>query len=231
MEKNNLNKRQLTVMHVRDTRDGPKPLRDQADIDMRISNVASKQSRGLILAMMPKWLVEDAVQECRKTLAGKNDEPLESRVRKMAGAFAKFGVTAGHLESYLGHKLENVLLDELIDLQGVYNSLRDGTPASELFGKQEEEAQVAKTAVAALVDTAKKAVAQTQRQPSAKAAAAQPPAAAAPAQQVQPQEAPGEPAAPASEPAQAAQGQPNEPGAASGPAPGAQKAAAADDFF
>ena len=133
MEKNNYAKRQITVMHVRDTREGPKPLRDQSDVDMKINNVASKQARGLILAMMPKWLVEDAVNECRKTIAGNNDEPMEVRVRKMVQAFSKYGVTGEHLEKHLGHKLDKVLLDELVDLQGIFNSLKDGTPASELF--------------------------------------------------------------------------------------------------
>lgn len=195
MEKNNYNKRQITVMHVRDTREGPKPLRDQADIDMRINNVASKQARGLILAMMPKWLVEDAVQECRKTLAGKNDEPIESRVRKMAQAFAKFGVTAERLEKHLGHKLDQVTLDELVDLTGIHNSLRDGTPASELFPlEQDDEAEGGKTAAAALAETAQKAAA-TQRQapkPAAAAAKDQTPAATQ-------EQAPTDAAAPAAE--------------------------------
>jgi hypothetical protein len=168
MEKNNYNKRQLTIMHVRDTKDGPKPLRDQADIDMKISNIASKQVRGLILAMMPKWLVEDAVQECKKTLAGTNDEPIDVRVRKMTQAFAKFGVKADHLEAYLGHSLDSVLLDELVDMTGIYNALREGAPASDFFGQQEAAEAKANTA-----DTIKAT--------AAKAAAPKPAAAAKPA--------------------------------------------------
>lgn len=200
MEKNNYAKRQMTVMHVRDTRDGQKPLRDQADIDMKINNVASKQSRGLILAMMPKWLVEDAVQECKKTIAGNNDKPLEARVRDMTQAFIKFGVTTEHLEKYLGHKLDKTLLDELVDLTGIYNSLKDGTPASEIFGADDSQdetpaaatgkaiAEVAKAGAAAKAEADKKAPAK----PAAKAPVA--------AEQQEAKEA--EPAAPASKPTQ-----------------------------
>jgi hypothetical protein len=207
MEKNNYNKRQITVMHVRDTRDGPKPLRDQADIDMKINNVASKQARGLILAMMPKWLVEDAVQECRKTLAGKNDEPIEARVRKMAQAFAKFGVTAERLEKHLGHKLDQVTLDELVDLTGIHNSLRDGTPASELFPLEHDDADEAsgKSAAASLAETAQKAAATQQpRQPAAAAKATQKAAAAKDkASQEQPAPEAAKPAEEAAKPAEA----------------------------
>jgi hypothetical protein len=157
-------------MHVRDTRDGPKPLRDQADIDMKISNVASKQVRGLILAMMPKWLVEDAVQECKKTLAGTNDEPLEVRVRKMTQAFAKYGVTTEHLEKRLGHKLDAMLLDELVEMMGIFNALREGEPASDYFGAQEAAEATASTAEAIKATAAaaprKPAAAKTQAQPA-----------------------------------------------------------------
>lgn len=138
-EKNNRSIRQITVFHVLDTRDGPRKLRDQKDIDNKIANVASKQVRGRILALMPKWMVEAAIQECRKTLAGNNDVPLSDRVRRMTQAFAKFGVSAEHLENHLGHKLDAILADELVDLQGIFNAIKEGVPPSEYFGAKDDD--------------------------------------------------------------------------------------------
>jgi hypothetical protein len=174
MEKNNRRIRQITVEHVIDTRDGPKKMRDSKEIDDKISNVASKQVRGLMLALMPKWMVESAIEECRKTLAGNNDEPISVRVRKMTQAFARFGVTTEHLERHLGHKLDDVLADELVDLMGVFNSLKEGTPASEFFGQQEAAEAVANTA---------EAIKATAAAAPRKAAAAKPEPAPAAAQQ------------------------------------------------
>lgn len=134
---NNRSIRQITVLHVMDTKDGPRKLRDQKDIDDKIANVASKQARGRILAMMPKWMVEAAIEECKKTLAGANDEPISVRVRKMTQAFAKFGVNTDHIERYLGHKLDDVTLDELVDLMAVYSSIKEGEPASGYFSTGE----------------------------------------------------------------------------------------------
>lgn len=159
MEKNNYNKRQKTVMHVRDTREGPKPLRDQTDIDQRINNVASKEMRGLILGMMPKWLVEDAVAECRKTLAGDNTESIHQRLRKMTNAFATYGVSVEMLEKHLGHKLDATTADEIVDLTGTFNALRDGAPASELFADKEADSEVKTDAAKAVSETAKSAAA------------------------------------------------------------------------
>lgn len=137
-EKNNRSPRQITVMHLIDTQDGPRKLRGQNDIDNKIANVAAKQMRGRILALLPKWMVESAVQECRKTLAGNNEVPLSERVRRMTQAFAKFGVSTEHLEKYLEKKLDAILADELVDLQGIYNALKEGAPASEYFGAQDD---------------------------------------------------------------------------------------------
>lgn len=136
---NNRSIRQITVMHTMDTREGPKKLRDQKDIDDKIANVASKQVRGRILAMMPKWLVESAIEKCKQTLAGNSEEPMSVRVRKMTQAFAKYGVTASALETYLEHKLDDVVLDELVDLTGIYNAIRDGAKPSEFFGTKDED--------------------------------------------------------------------------------------------
>lgn len=186
VEKNNRSIRQITVMHVTDTRNGPKVLRDQADIDNKIANVASKQARGRILALMPKWLVEDAVQECRKTLAGANNEPIEVRVRRMAEVFkAKYGVTIEALEQYTGKKTAELNVDDLVDLQGVFNALKEGASVSEYFGADAAAAR-AKTddASGAVLDAGKKLAAQNAAKPAA-TTAAETPAAAPPADEKQ----------------------------------------------
>lgn len=143
MEKNNYSKRQITVMHVLDTKEGPRKLRDQKDIDDKIANVASKQVRGRILALVPKWLSEAAITACRETLAGKSDIPVAERVRKMTQAFAKFGVTTKHLEGFLGHSLDTVDTDEIADLTGIFNAIKDGAKIADYFSEVETEANTA----------------------------------------------------------------------------------------
>lgn len=133
MEKNNRSIRQITVLHIRDTSSGPKKLTDQNDIDGRVANVASKQMRGRIAALMPKALVASGIAECKKTIAGGNDKPIGQRVRDMTGVFAKYGVTVKHLEEYLEHDLDSTTLDELSDLTGVFNAIKEGAKASEYF--------------------------------------------------------------------------------------------------
>lgn len=164
---NNRSIRQITVMHTVDTKDGPRKLRDQKDIDDKIANVASKQVRGRILAMMPKWLVESAIEKCKETLAGGGTEPISVRVRKMTQAFAKFGVTTKHLEDHLEHKLDDTTLDELVDLTGIFNAIKDGAKPSEFFGNKEEQADASAATASKLAETAKAGATRT-RKPAAK---------------------------------------------------------------
>lgn len=174
MEKNNRSVRQLTVMHVVDTKYGPKPCRDQSDIDNLIANKASKQIRGRILALLPKWLVAEAIEKCKATIAGTGEEPIPVRVRKMINAFAKYGVNTDHIAKYIGHSLDDVTLDELIDLTGVFNAIREGAKPSEYFAGDEHQQDEKKLAVNAAI--------------TGNAAPAQPAAAAEASPQAEPQQ-------------------------------------------
>ena len=157
VENNNFSRRQITVLHVRDTQQGPKPLRDQADIDNRIANVASKQMRGRILALVSKQLVADGIAACKRTLAGNSEEPIIARVNRMTQAFtSKCGVTAKNLEAYLGHSLDSVDTDEIAELQGVFNAIKDGARIADYFSdaKGAEAKEVALATADALTKVA-----------------------------------------------------------------------------
>lgn len=162
MEKNNRSVRQLTVIHIVDTKYGPKECRDQTDVDNLIANKASKQMRGRILALMPKHMVAAGVAMCRLTMAGGSDKPIHERITIMTNAFAKIGVTSALLETYLGHKLDTIVPDELADLQGIRNAIKEGAKVAEFFATaQDAEAKAAteqKDAnAAAITDASKKA--------------------------------------------------------------------------
>lgn len=119
--------RQLTVLHVLDTRDGPRPLRDQKDIDDKIANVTSKQVRGRLLAVLPKFMVQAAIDRCKQTIEkGGKELPLSVRVRNMVAAFAEMGVTESQIAAYLEHSLETMTIDDLVTMTTVFNAIKQG---------------------------------------------------------------------------------------------------------
>jgi len=117
---------QFTVRHIRDKQGGGVRLIDERDIYEVTANNAARRLRARILAIIPPDIIEAAIEQCRKTVAGGSDEPIKDRVRKMVVAFTKFGVTAEQLEKKLGHAIDETTPDEIADLTAIYTSLRDG---------------------------------------------------------------------------------------------------------
>lgn len=133
--------RQITVMHVIDTKQGPKKINSQKDIDDLIANKASKQMRSLILSLVPVWMKDQALTKCKETLAAGGDKSKKSipeRVRDMLKAFSPYGVGVQQLEKYIEHSLEEATVDDLADLHGVFTALKEGAKVAEYFGAKEE---------------------------------------------------------------------------------------------
>ena len=184
LETNTSSSQKFSVRHIRDTRDGQKPLYDERDIYELTANQGARRLRARILAILPPDIVEAALSECRATLAGDNTEPVADRVRKMLRAFEKYGVTAAMIETRLAHKLDSVLPDEIADLQGIFNSLKNGmSKASDWFGGAKPERE---TAAGVLDEEPAKPVAKKAARVKAEAPATAP--ASAPEKQIQPEE-------------------------------------------
>jgi hypothetical protein len=136
LESNVSSKQQFTVRHLRDKRGGAEALTDQRDIYEIAANMGARRMRARILAILPADYVDAAVQRCRQTLAeGGKNEPMAVRVQKMLQAFAAHHVNAKHLEEWLGHPLDKMTPEKLVELQGIFNALRDGrAKVADYFG-------------------------------------------------------------------------------------------------
>ena len=139
METNTISKQQFTVRHVRDRNEnGAKvhePLTDQRDIYELGANMGARRLRARILAIIPDDLVSAATAECRKTLKGEAGKALPEKIQTMATEFGKIGVSVAHLKKRLGHALSETLPDELVDLHGIFVSMKEGhSKASAWFG-------------------------------------------------------------------------------------------------
>ena len=126
METNVMSSQQFVVHHVLDTKkDGIKKLTTQRDIYENNANMAGRRLRARILAILPPDLIDAAVKQCRKTLAGSADTPLEDRIQNMVAAFKKLSVRREMLEQRLGHDVSKSTNEELAELVGIYNSIKD----------------------------------------------------------------------------------------------------------
>lgn len=139
MQSNTSSRRQITIPHWRDTKSGGFPLRDTKDVDDLIANKASKQLRSRILAIVPKGLLQFAMDECRRTIAGGNGATMAERLDKMVKIFGKIKVTPDMLQQRLGHPIGETTEEEMADLFGIFQSIKDGHTTVEQWMAQDED--------------------------------------------------------------------------------------------
>lgn len=158
LETNTMSVQNFTNPHAKEVKGKIRNLTSLRDIYENNANMGGRRLRSRILAIMPADFVEAAVEECRRTLAGQNSEPIQDRVRKMIVAFSKFGVTEAMIEKRLKHKLDAMSPEELTDYIGIFNSMREKqTTVSDWFEYEE------KSDIAAAIDS--NAIAQTINKP------------------------------------------------------------------
>lgn len=126
LETNTRVTKQFTVRHIRETKNkGSYALTDSREIYELIANQGARRQRACILAVIPSYVVEDAVDSCQQTL--QNDgTPLNVKIEDAIAKFASLGVTVPMLEEYAQRNVS--AFDEIIlnRLWGVYSSIRDG---------------------------------------------------------------------------------------------------------
>lgn len=126
LETNAQSVQNFTNPHIREVGGKAKILTSQRDIYEINANMGARRLRSRILAILPTDLVDMAINECKKTLAGNNDEPLIDRVKKMVVAFGKIGVTQEQIEKRLGRKVDTMTIDDFTDYIGIYNAIKQG---------------------------------------------------------------------------------------------------------
>lgn len=126
LETNAQSVQNFTNPHQREQGKKMVTLTSQRDIYENNANMATRRLRSRILAILPSWFVEDAIVECKKTLAGQNDVPLIDRVKKMVVQFAKLGVTQEQIEKRLKRKIDTMNADDFTTFIGIYNAIKQG---------------------------------------------------------------------------------------------------------
>lgn len=138
LETNTRSSQRFTVRHIRDRTEGGKALDTERDIYEITANMGARRMRSRILAILPPELVRDAIARCKQTMREGGGEPLEDRIKRMMAAFQPLNVTPQMILDRLGHPIDRITPDELVDLAGIYQSLKDGqTKAADWFGKKE----------------------------------------------------------------------------------------------
>ena len=110
------------------------------DLAMKLNALVSRAIRTNGLRLLPGDIVEEAMEQVRKTQQDKAAADPDAERKKIADAFAPLGVTPSMLQDDLGHPLAQSTPTELVELRAVYAGLRDGETTWKALVEQREGA-------------------------------------------------------------------------------------------
>lgn len=151
LETNTRDTKIFSVSHSIQTKKGAKMLTDPREIYEHVANQGARRKRACILAVIPKDVVDSAMEACQKTLASGQKEPLIDRLRKMVNVFQEeLSVPLECIEKYMGYKLDSFTEMDMNTLRGVYTAIKDGA------SKREDYFDLPKAQSAAALDDPEK---------------------------------------------------------------------------
>lgn len=138
LETNASDEKTFSVKHERSTKKGSYRLTDERDIYEMVANKGARRKRACLLAVMPGWYVDAALEECDKTLSdslSKSGESLEEIIEKTVNAFAGFGITPEQISAKLNKDIDKLSNNDIVKLRHLYSAIKDGfVKATDAFG-------------------------------------------------------------------------------------------------
>ncbi len=128
--------------------------RDERESYELVANMAARRVRACLENVIPADVVDDAVDWCRRTLAGKSDVPLLDQVKACAAAFAALGVSVEQIEEKLGHSIDATTHSELAKMRRVFKAIKDGVETADYYFLPPKRAQTAEPAKPTMADLA-----------------------------------------------------------------------------
>lgn len=142
----------FTVPYIRNTkRNGAVPITDERDKYEMMANMAARRKRACMQAIIPQYVIDDAVAMCQKTLEdAMKGEDLETTKAKMLAAFKTKAewICEADFETVCGKPFENLSVKDIVKLRNLFNAISDGFVKPEIAFKKETESAVTDEAAA-----------------------------------------------------------------------------------
>jgi hypothetical protein len=98
---------------------------DERDLRELSNKYASIGERNCLLKVIPSHMIDEVLEVARQVTledAAKHPEAVRA---KLADAFLLIGINVAMLEDYFGHPLKDTTPSEIVDLRGIYTSIRE----------------------------------------------------------------------------------------------------------
>lgn len=114
-----------------------KYLEDPRDLYELRANMGARRKRACLEAVIPRHIIDEAVDICRDTVIEKGTPVTPENIEKMVAAFEEIGVTEEMLELRQQKKLKALTGPEFRALKRIYKGIEDGiTTTDKVFGDE-----------------------------------------------------------------------------------------------
>lgn len=142
MQSNFYDEKIFDVEYIRNTRRGSYEVTDTRDKYEMMANMAARRKRACMQAVIPQFVIEQAMKECTATLEKDiNETNIEETKNRMLAAFGKYGdwITSEHLAGVCGKDWDKLGAKDVVKLRNLFNAIKDGFVKPEsAFGMEPE---------------------------------------------------------------------------------------------
>ncbi len=137
LETNVSDEKTFSVKHERSTKKGSYKLTDERDIYETVANKGARRKRACLLAVMPGWYVDAAIDACNETLKASltDGKSMEEVIENIVTAFAEFNITPEQISEKLSKPIDKLSKNDVVKLRHLYSAIKDGfVKATDAFG-------------------------------------------------------------------------------------------------
>ena len=96
------------------------------EVNIKEAALISKEIRNASLRLIPQDIIEEAMQVTAATLKAGVSSDMKGARKAIIDTFATIGVKPKDLEEYIGHSIDTVSPEEIVDLRAVFKTISDG---------------------------------------------------------------------------------------------------------
>lgn len=134
METNTRQEKVFQVKHERYAKGKMNKLTDPRDVYELVANNGARRLRACILGVIPGDVIDNAVEQCKRTMQNGYEEPLKDRIIKGLNYLKEnYGITQAMVEDRFGYNLESFTEQDFQKLRSISSSLKDGMAKREDF--------------------------------------------------------------------------------------------------
>lgn len=141
LQSNFFDEKVFDVEYIRNTKKGSYEITDTRDKYEMMANMAARRKRACMQAVIPQFVIDIAMSECKETLEKDvNEQNIEETKAKMLAAYNKLAewITPELLAGVCGKDWVNIGTKDIVKLRNLYNAIKDGFVKPEkAFDKEE----------------------------------------------------------------------------------------------